>query len=59
MALFGTEAWTERGETFSVYFNMFSRLSPVTVDEGRLAFRRPAQRRTALGRRARAPSASS
>ena len=41
MALFGVETWTDRGETFSVYFNMFSRLSPVTVEDGRLAFRRP------------------
>jgi photosystem II stability/assembly factor-like uncharacterized protein len=28
MAVWGTEAWIERGETFSVYFNLFSRLSP-------------------------------
>jgi hypothetical protein len=27
-AVFGTEAWTRRGEAFAVYFNMFSRLSP-------------------------------
>lgn len=41
MALFGVERWIERGETFSVYFNMFSRLSPVAVEEGRLYFRKP------------------
>jgi hypothetical protein len=41
MACFGTEAWIARGETFSVYFNLFSRLSPVTVRDGRLALRRP------------------
>jgi hypothetical protein len=29
MALYGVEAWIERGEAFSVYFNLFSRLSPV------------------------------
>jgi hypothetical protein len=41
MACFGTEAWTSRGETFSVYFNLFSRISPVTVKDGRLGLRRP------------------
>jgi len=41
MALFGTEAWTARGEIFSVYFNMFSRLSPLAAEDGRLFFRRP------------------
>jgi hypothetical protein len=41
MALFGTETWLRRGETFSVYFGMFARLSPLDVREGRLGFRRP------------------
>ena len=41
MTLFGVEKWTERGETFSVYFGMFARLSPVAVEEGRLRFRKP------------------
>jgi hypothetical protein len=41
MACFGTEAWISRGEAFSVYFNLFSRLSPLTVKDGRLALRRP------------------
>ena len=27
MALYGVETWAERGEAFSVYFNLFSRLS--------------------------------
>jgi hypothetical protein len=27
MALYGVDAWTRRGEAFSVYFNLFSRLS--------------------------------
>ena len=27
MALYGVDAWTERGEAFSVYFNLFSRIS--------------------------------
>ena len=40
MALFGVEKWCERGETFSVYFNMFSRLAPLEVRDGRLG-RRP------------------
>jgi|SRR5215211_47030 len=40
MALFGIEEWTSRGEAFSVYFNMFSRLSALEVREGRLGFRR-------------------
>lgn len=40
MALFGIEAWLSRGEVFSVYFNMFSRLSPLEVRDGRLG-RRP------------------
>ena len=41
MALFGTEVWVRRGETFSVYFEMFSRLAPLEVREGRLGLRRP------------------
>ena len=28
MALYGVETWIARGEAFSVYFNLFSRLSP-------------------------------
>ena len=40
MALFGIEEWTSRGEAFSVYFNMFSRLAPLEVREGRLGVRR-------------------
>jgi hypothetical protein len=41
MACFGTETWISRGEAFSVYFNLFSRVSPVTVRDGRLGLRRP------------------
>jgi hypothetical protein len=41
MACFGTEAWISRGEAFSVYFNLFSRISPLTVRDGRLGLRRP------------------
>jgi hypothetical protein len=40
MALFGIETWTERGETFSVYFRMFSRLSVLELRDGRLGRRR-------------------
>jgi hypothetical protein len=41
MASFGTEAWISRGEAFSVYFNLLSRISPLTVKDGRLGLRRP------------------
>ena len=41
MALYGVEAWSNRGEAFGVYFNLFSRISPVTTREGRLGLRRP------------------
>jgi hypothetical protein len=41
IACFGTEAWIARGEAFSVYFNMFSRLSAVELRDGRLGLRRP------------------
>lgn len=41
MACFGTEAWISRGEAFSVCFNLFSRISPLTVRDGRLGLRRP------------------
>ena len=41
MALYGVERWIERGEAFSVYFNMFSRLSPFERREGEIGLRRP------------------
>jgi hypothetical protein len=41
MALYGVDAWIARGEAFSVYFNLFSRLSPLEIRDGRLGFRRP------------------
>jgi hypothetical protein len=41
MALFGIEAWLDRGEAFSAYFGMFSRLSALEVRDGRLGLRRP------------------
>lgn len=41
MALVGSERWAERGDAFNIYFNMFSRIAPLTVQEGRLATRLP------------------
>jgi hypothetical protein len=40
MALFGVEEWIDRGEAFSGYFGMFSRLSVFEVRDGRLGRRR-------------------
>jgi hypothetical protein len=40
MALYGVETWIARGEAFSVYFNLFSRISPVEVRDGVLGLRR-------------------
>lgn len=40
MALFGIEKWLDRGEAFSVYFGMFSRLASLEVRDGRLGVRR-------------------
>ena len=41
MALYGVEAWCARGEAFGVYFNLFSRLSPVETRDGVVGLRRP------------------
>jgi hypothetical protein len=41
MALFGIEEWLDRGEAFSAYFGMFSRLSALEARDGRLGRRRP------------------
>ena len=41
MAVFGTEAWLRHGEGFSVYYNLFSRISAIEVRDGRLGLRRP------------------
>jgi hypothetical protein len=40
MGLFGVEKWCERGEVFSVYFGMFSRLGYFGVRDGQLGRRR-------------------
>jgi hypothetical protein len=41
MTLFGVETWCQRGEVFSVYFNMFSQLAIFGVRDGRLGRRLP------------------
>ncbi len=41
ISVYGTRAWIDNGEGFSVYFNLFSRISPVAIRDGRLGFRRP------------------
>lgn len=41
MALFGSDRWVDRGEAFNVYFNMFSRISPLVVKDRRLCTRLP------------------
>ena len=41
MALYGVETWIARGEAFSVYFNLFSRLSSVETRGGVVGLRRP------------------
>jgi hypothetical protein len=41
MTVFGAEKWCERGEAFSVYFGMFSRLGIFGARDGRLYRRRP------------------
>lgn len=41
MALYGVDAWIERGEGFGVYFNLLSRISPVERRGDRLGLRPP------------------
>lgn len=41
MGLFGVEAWTERGDAFSVYFGLFARLAPLRWADGWLYRRLP------------------
>jgi len=48
IACFGTEKWMSRGEAFSVYFNLFSRISAVEVRDGRLGLRPPLEALTRL-----------
>jgi len=49
MAMFGIDAWIERGEAFSVYFRMFSQLSPLEFRDGRLGRRQPLSGATEWG----------
>jgi hypothetical protein len=41
IALCGVQPWVQRGEAFSVYFNLFSRLSPIEIRDGVVGLRRP------------------
>ena len=41
MGLFGVEPWIRRGEAFSVYFGLFSRISIFDRDEDRIVVRPP------------------
>jgi hypothetical protein len=41
MALYGVDRWIDRGEAFSVYFNLFARLSAVETRDGEVGLRRP------------------
>ena len=41
MYVFGVQAWTRRGEAFSVYFNLLSRLSVFERRDRRIGLRRP------------------
>jgi hypothetical protein len=41
MGLYGIETWTSRGDAFAVYFNLFSRLSPLHWCRDRLEARLP------------------
>jgi hypothetical protein len=41
MALYGVDRWIERGEAFSVYYNLFSRMSAVETRDGEVGLRQP------------------
>jgi hypothetical protein len=41
MAVYGREAWTRGGEGFAVMFELFSRIGPFAVRDGRIAIRWP------------------
>jgi hypothetical protein len=41
MALYGVERWCDRGEAFSVYFNLFSRLSVFETRDREVGLRKP------------------
>ena len=48
MALYGVESWISRGEAFSVYFNLFSRISAIETRERVVGLRRPLSGLSAL-----------
>jgi hypothetical protein len=48
MALFGIEAWSERGDAFGGYFGLLARLSPLYVRNRALWLRRPLSGVTSL-----------
>jgi hypothetical protein len=48
MALYGIDEWLDRGEAFSVYFNLFGRMSPFERRNGVLGIRKPLSRLTEL-----------
>src|SRR3954454_682283 len=50
MAVFGAEVWSDRGEAFSVYFNLFSRLSVFERRDGVAGVRPPLSGLTRLER---------
>ena len=41
MALYGVDTVVRKGEAFSVYFNLFSRIWPWTTRDGKVGFRKP------------------
>jgi len=41
MSLYGIDTWTDRGDAFGVYFNLFARLSPLHWRRGTLSVRPP------------------
>lgn len=41
MALYGVDTWVRKGEAFSVYFNLFSRIGPWTTRDGKVGLQRP------------------
>jgi hypothetical protein len=48
MALYGVETWISRGEAFSVYFNLFSRISAIETRNRVVGLRRPLSGLSAL-----------
>ena len=47
MALYGIDRWLDRGEAFSVYFNLFARISALERRDGVLGVAAPLSRLTA------------